>query len=101
MQSHQISVHELHSLIESKTPFLLLDVRNLDERQVFNLGGTFIPLSELPARVNEIAHDLPIVVYCHSGYRSGVAVEFLQSHGYDAKNLVGGVVAWQHAGFAA
>ncbi len=47
----------------------------------------------------KIPRDKPIVVYCHSGYRSQVALAFLQSVGMtQVKNLVGGVAAWQQAG---
>ncbi len=96
MQPHQISVQELKLLTDRKENFFLLDVRNPDEHQLFNLGGTLIPLSELAQRVNEIPRDVPVIIYCHSGYRSGVAQELLQSIGIkDVKNLMGGVVAWQ------
>lgn len=99
MQSNQITVHALADLLHSKQEVFLLDVRNLDEYKIFNLGGTLIPLAELPQRVSEIPRNKPIVVLCHSGYRSQVAVEFLQSMGInDVRNLIGGVVAWQQAG---
>jgi len=38
-------------------------------------------------------------VYCHSGHRSGLAAEWLRSHGF--KNVIelnGGIIAWQSAG---
>ncbi len=96
MQSHQILAQELATLLENKSAVFLLDVRNLDERDHFHIGGSFIPLSELPARLGELPRDKPIVVYCHSGYRSQVAVEFLQGEGFlHVKNLVGGIIAWQ------
>ncbi|MBS0286557.1 MAG: rhodanese-like domain-containing protein [Proteobacteria bacterium] len=101
MQSHQITVQELAKLFHAKADFFLLDVRNIDEYQVFNLGGTLIPLSELPKRVAQIPRDKLIVALCHSGYRSQVAVEFLQNVGINnVKNIVGGVMAWQHAGLS-
>jgi rhodanese-related sulfurtransferase len=35
-------------------------------------------------------------VYCRSGARSAHAVGFLRARGYDkAKNLAGGILAWQ------
>ncbi len=99
MQLQQISVQSLHELLEQKAPLFLLDVRNLDEYQHFNLGGHLIPLNELSQRHAEIPRDVPIVVYCHSGYRSQIALEFLHELGItQVKNLSGGVLAWQHAG---
>ena len=32
---------------------------------------------------------------CRSGGRSGQATEFLTYHGYDATNMVGGMLAWE------
>ena len=96
MQLQQISVQALQTLFEQNQPLFLLDVRNPNEFQVFNLGGYLIPLPELAHRLDEIPRDVPVVVYCHSGYRSQVALEFLQSVGItDVKNLSGGVHAWQ------
>ncbi|MGD9591647.1 MAG: ThiF family adenylyltransferase [Candidatus Berkiella sp.] len=99
MQLQQISAQELAQILQAKEPLFLLDVRNPEEYQAYNLGGTLIPLSELPQRVNEVVKDKPIVVLCHSGYRSAQAASFLLDSGFkDVKNLVGGVVAWQQAG---
>ncbi len=97
MSEDTISVESLAKAIENKQGFFLLDVRNPDEYQSYNLGGHLIPLSELDKRLAEIPQNMPIVVYCHSGYRSQIAQSLLQQHGFlDVKNLTGGVVAWQH-----
>jgi rhodanese-related sulfurtransferase len=51
-------------------------------------------LGELPA-------DRAIVVYCSSGYRSGVAASVLQGAGFERVfDLVGGLGAWQAASAA-
>ncbi|MBS0288900.1 MAG: rhodanese-like domain-containing protein [Proteobacteria bacterium] len=98
VQTHQISVQELSQRLKAKECFFLLDVRNLDEYQVFNLGGHLLPLAELPQRITELPKDQPIIIYCRSGYRSQVALEFLQSVGFtQLSNLIGGVLAWQQA----
>jgi molybdopterin/thiamine biosynthesis adenylyltransferase/rhodanese-related sulfurtransferase len=98
MQANQITVQALAKRIAAKEDFFLLDVRNPDEYAVFNLGGVLIPLAQLKERLAEIPRNKPIVAYCHSGYRSQVALEFLQSVGFvEVCNLTGGVVAWQQA----
>ncbi|MBN9286494.1 MAG: hypothetical protein BGO43_06570 [Gammaproteobacteria bacterium 39-13] len=95
---HQISPIELFNRLAQNEDIFLLDVRNPDEHQAFNIGGTLIPLSELAERVSEIPTNKPIVLYCHSGYRSQVALELLQNAGFkDLFNLIGGVVAWQQS----
>lgn len=97
MSEDNISVESLAKAIAEKQDFFLLDVRNLDEYQSYNLGGHLIPLPELAMRLAEVPQDLPIVVYCHSGYRSQIAQSLLQQNGFSAvKNLTGGVLAWKH-----
>ena len=53
-----------------------------------------IPLGTLPDRLSEIPKDRPVVVHCRSGARSARAVAMLRAEGYDAHNLVGGILAW-------
>jgi thiosulfate/3-mercaptopyruvate sulfurtransferase len=55
-------------------------------------------LTELePAEIEAGAGIRPggeVVVYCHSGTRSAVAVEMLRALGYDARNYVGSWHEW-------
>lgn len=57
-----------------------------------------IPLGELVARVGELDRDSTIYVICESGGRSGQAVHWLTSQGFDAVNVDGGTAAWRNAG---
>lgn len=85
-----------------ETPTQVLDVREDNEFLSGHLAGAIhIPLGQLQARLSEIAlwRDKPILVYCHSGLRSGLALRVLQKAGFsEAFNLKGGVVAWRAAG---
>jgi len=49
-----ISPKELQEKRERGDDFLLLDVREPEEYQLANLGGTLIPLDELPRRLTEL-----------------------------------------------
>ena len=60
--------------------YLLVDVRNADERARFHLGGLHIPLSELDQRWVEIPDNQPVLFYCASGQRSAEAVKMWQKH---------------------
>ncbi len=94
---HEISVKELETQLAQNENIFLLDVRNLDEYAIFNLGGELIPMAQLGQRYQELPLDKTIVAYCRSGARSHAAVEFLLQHGFqDVKNLIGGILAWQH-----
>ena len=75
---------------------ILIDVRTPQEWQICRLeGAILIPLQELPSRLGEIDRRHEIVVYCHVGVRSAMAVGFLRGNGFDrARNLEGGIDAW-------
>ena len=80
---------------------LLVDVRNDAEVARGIIGGALhIPLPVLPAMQGELADDLPVVFYCHSGIRSAHACAFMANQGRDNLfNLRGGVLAWGKAGY--
>ncbi len=93
--SNEISVQELNQrLLEGEAP-QIVDVREDFEREIASIGGIPIPLRELPGRMQELESTKEVVVYCHTGQRSGRAVAFLRDHGFSkARNLVGGIEAW-------
>jgi adenylyltransferase/sulfurtransferase len=74
----------------------LIDVRTPQEWQICRLeGATLIPLQELPSRLDELDRQHELVVYCHVGVRSAMAVDFLRKNGFErARNLEGGIDAW-------
>jgi phage shock protein E len=72
--------------------FSLLDVRSDAEYASGHLPGALhIPVDALALNLSLI-HELqrPIIIYCHSGYRSGIAVEFLQQHNIEGAINGGG-----------
>ena len=78
---------------------LLLDVREADEWAAGHApGAVHLPLSQLQARVAEVPVDRPVSVVCHLGGRSAQATAFLLAHGVAARNVAGGMDAWQRLG---
>ena len=77
---------------------VLLDVRTDQEWAICRLDGArLIPIQELEARLAELddVRTEEIVVYCHVGMRSAMAVGFLRRSGFaGAVNLTGGIAAW-------
>ena len=63
---------------------VLLDVRTPTEFQRGHLDGALnIPLEELTRGAGRVGkRNRPVVVYCHSGARSGMAVSFLRQAGF-------------------
>jgi rhodanese-related sulfurtransferase len=77
-----------------------VDVREPDEIRAKRIpGAVALPLSSFgEAYEAALPEDLPIVVSCRSGARSGRVTSFLIEHGYDAVNLAGGILAWEAQG---
>lgn len=95
MSIPEISVQELQALKESGADFIILDVRDLWEYQICNLGGQLIPYRELPLRFTELDREKQIIVHCQMGGRSSRAVAFLLEQGFTKVfNLRGGIKAW-------
>ncbi len=84
----------------SSAPYLLIDVRTPDEFATGHIHNAVnIPLDSIEARLNEIPRTEPVVVYCHSGNRSGKASQILASAGYTQIYDLGGINAWTDQGF--
>ena len=86
---HEINLEELH---QHKEKYNLLDVREIVEREEFNIGGMHIPLKELPLKIKELPTDKPLIVYCKIGDRSKRAIKFLENNNFKSSliNLKGG-----------
>jgi rhodanese-related sulfurtransferase len=79
----------------------LVDVRRPYEYEGGHLEGAVnIEMNELPARSGEIPRDRPVLFYCRTGNRSGMAVDAFREAGYQAHNLAGGITAWHAEGRA-
>ncbi len=96
---NDITVQELHLIIESGHAPKLIDVREPHEHEEYSLGGINIPVTELPFRISEITTlgDGDFVLYCQSGSRSSLAQKLLdmQFNIRNTSNLVGGMNAWK------
>jgi molybdopterin/thiamine biosynthesis adenylyltransferase/rhodanese-related sulfurtransferase len=91
----EIQPAELKARLDGGDNIFILDVREPHEYQICNLGGYLIPLSDLPARMNELDSSREIVAHCRSGVRSAKAVTLLRQAGFaKVKNLAGGILAW-------
>ena len=92
----QLSPAELATLLSSANAPILIDVRELWERDEFNIGGLHIPLGELNQRRNELPVESDLVFYCEKGIRSTIAIQRLEEAGYQhLANLSGGMKAWK------
>lgn len=91
----QMNVHELKQRLDAGEDLYILDVREPYEYQIANIGGTLIPMNDVPQRLAEIDRNREIIVHCKMGGRSQRVAEFLANQGYpNVKNLAGGITAW-------
>lgn len=87
------------SRLHAEGAIQLIDVRAEHEHVAGHIAETtLIELSEISARAGEIDRERPVVFYCRSGARSGMATEAFANAGYDAHNMTGGMLAWHAAG---
>jgi rhodanese-related sulfurtransferase len=97
MSSDEITADELDQLLKSNgDQVALLDVRQPEEHEYCRISGSLlIPLNELPWRASELNPEDHLVIYCHHGVRSLMAVHFLKRLGFEkVKSLRGGIDAW-------
>lgn len=94
-----ITAEELKKRLDAGEDVHLVDVREPEEHEEFNIGGQLIPLGRFKnLDVDELDpfQEEEIILYCRSGKRSGQAAQMLETMGYSkVKNLAGGMLKWQ------
>ncbi|MBN4927420.1 rhodanese-like domain-containing protein [Hoyosella rhizosphaerae] len=95
----------MHSIPVTSVPdpaadrVVVVDVREQDEWDKGHApGAVHIPMADIPARLDELDPDDELFIVCRSGGRSFRVIQWLNTVGYDATNVTGGMVAWQKAG---
>jgi len=99
----QISVAELHDLLESKPELQLVDVRRPPE---YASGHAPRAITAPLAKFREtfpalnLNPDVPSAIICAGGYRSSAATSIAQQFGFTRLlNVTGGTAAWIKAGY--
>jgi rhodanese-related sulfurtransferase len=91
-----IDVISLQKKLQENEDLLLIDVRELWEHEVFNIGGLHIPMSDVLKHLDIIPKNKTVVFYCQKGIRSGLIIQRLQQkYAYaNLVNLSGGMDSW-------
>jgi rhodanese-related sulfurtransferase len=77
----------------------LVDVREPYEYDAGHIeGARHVPLQELGALAPTLDPARPVLFICRVGGRSAMATDAFRQAGFDAYNVVGGVMAWERAG---
>jgi rhodanese-related sulfurtransferase len=92
----EITVEELVALGPQAR---IIDVREADEWADAHIPwAEHVPLATVPERL--AAFDgTPTYVICRSGGRSANACEFVAARDLEVANVLGGMLAWERAGF--
>ena len=92
-----ITAIELKKSIAAKEDFLLIDVREDFEHELFNIGGILIPMGTILQNIQKIPTDKRVIFYCEKGIRSVIVIQRLEEgYGYtNLVNLTGGMKAWR------
>ena len=95
----QISQVEAKNIIDTKSNFIILDVRTEEEFVEGHIeNAILIPDYEITSKAEEILKDKNqlILVYCRSGNRSKVASQALVELGYTNVKEFGGIIDWEY-----
>ena len=89
----EISYSELKQWEENGKEFQLIDVREQFEREVYDIGGDWYPMSDFQSLMENVEEDIPVVLYCQKGIRSMIVIQrILQLEPeYRLFNLKGGI----------
>ena len=94
-----ISSEELKNKLNTSEKIILVDVREPEEHQAYNIGGILLPLGNVLSMQIDPIEDYKneqVICYCRSGKRSMQACLMLETFGFtDVKNLTGGVIDWE------
>ncbi|MBS4200888.1 rhodanese-like domain-containing protein [Bacillus sp. FJAT-49732] len=92
----EYTTKEVEEKLKNGVKLNLIDVREIEEVEAGKIPGTVnIPLGLLEFRLNELEKEKEYVMVCRSGGRSGRAVQILESRGFKAVNMVGGMLDWE------
>jgi rhodanese-related sulfurtransferase len=99
-QTNTMTAVELKSKLQNGSEIIVLDVRTPHElsgplgqiKDVIN-----IPIQELEDRINELEKykSNEIAVICRTGVRSEKGTKILNSNGFSAKNVLGGMTEYR------
>ena len=95
----EVSVAEIKRRLDSGDRLLLIDVREPGEFALARIAGAeLIPMRSVPGELNRLealAGEAPLIVYCHHGVRSLKVVHWLREQGIGAcQSLAGGIDRW-------
>lgn len=95
----EITPQDVKQRLDAGEKLLLIDVREPHEFALARLAGAeLVPMRTVPAelpRLDALAEEGTLVVYCHHGVRSLNVVNWLREQGVEAcQSMAGGIDRW-------
>lgn len=96
MTELEITPTELKRRLDAGEKLLLVDVREPWEHQLCRIEGSqLMPMRTVPASLQQLDVEVPVICYCHHGMRSLDVAVWLQQQGVEsARSLAGGIERW-------
>src|SRR2546427_3090045 len=93
-EAQQLSPEEAREVVATQRG-QAVDLRDREEFGRGHIPGAVnVPEEELEERLDQLSKDLPVIVVCAEGDRSGRVVAQLRERGYEAAGVKGGMKAW-------
>jgi hydroxyacylglutathione hydrolase len=98
-----LTVQELKARLDKDNNITVLDVRSDEEWHAEHIKGAIhMYVGHLEESIDEILPNQPTAVICSIGNRASLGASILQRKGYkDVHIVLGGMFAWQNAGYPA
>jgi rhodanese-related sulfurtransferase len=95
----EITPQEVKRLLDEGAALALIDVRELFEYKTSCIEGSeLMPMNTVPGqlqRLEGLADEKKLIVFCHHGIRSLSVVNWLRQRGVDnCQSMKGGIDAW-------
>jgi rhodanese-related sulfurtransferase len=98
----EIDAVDLKTRLDQRDPVQLIDVRTAGEFAGGHIAGAVnVPINGLRSALPTLALDRqrPVIAICQTAHRSSPAVRVLKQAGFDARQLRGGMIAWNRTKF--
>ncbi len=97
----QMSAADLNERLQSGDKAIqVVDVREDSEWKEGHIAGAIhIPFHQIANHLDEMPSHRPIATLCGGGVRSSIAASILQAQGFEPVNIIGGMGAWNAAGY--
>ncbi len=96
----EISVHQAEYLVEKNEELLILDVRTPKEFEAGHLDNAVninFYDKDFAGQLSALDTSKPLLIYCHSGYRSHRSIKTLKNSGFKTiYDMTEGYVVWQN-----